>query len=823
MKPAFEIKDLVCSYDGTSKNAVLEIPNLVLPKGEVVFLLGASGSGKSTLLEALGLMNDTIVAGDVKLHLNEDTVLNYDSIWEESNSARISEIRKSALSFIFQNTNLMDNFSVYENICLSSMIQKGVHQAEALDKAKELMKNIGLPESEVPTSTLAKNLSGGQRQRVAFARALNPGPKVLFGDEPTGNLDEKNADELLKIIKSNLGKESTAVIVSHDIRLALKHADRIVCFSKQAEGKPSVIRSEDIYERSKWSHLNELEKGQFIEKIRGYYHTNLEAKLSESASKDEEEDLASNYQSLFLSKEGKALLGPAYSNLLRLVGILTITLLAIGFANGSLHYLDVKLNDPFVNWLSVNIPSSRVSEIPELTSGVNNSDVKDIFHVRNVLSYTESPLFFFDKEKKTKQFVNGRSIGVRNGVADPLLKDILSEDNIVRGNPQEGFKSDEDLSLVVTERFMSNFGYALDDKQVFLDLEVIDNRTDERSSLIVPLPVRAVVKEMPGIADVAYSEFLYKAHELKIGSPLDIRKKNDLNLLIYADSTVANEVLNALKGFLRTDRFYRKYEGEATNYVKNYDSYDIQYLINIDFFPAPEKQSTLDSLWNRLINADELKDYKELVSRTYSYHSYEGRIGNSISYDKLSINFRDLEKVRDFSAHVRSTFNNDYDIVNGTIIEADLAKVREKENFNFLSTIAYIISTLVVLFGITSVSLFVSNLLRNHLSRIQMNLGTFSAFGLSEKKTQTIYFIIILRFIIVSLLTSVLLSLGAGKFTEMLMKQLFSIEEGLHYFKLWDTFTLYSIGSVIFIGVLVSWFTIRKMLNKTPGDLIYNR
>ena len=168
-QPLFAIRNLSCSYTGKAEDTVLHIDKLDIPRGKLIFLLGASGSGKSTLLETLGMMNNTIVAGELMFnHKSGDETIHFEQLWDENDENSIARIRKQHFSFIFQETNLMENFTAYENICLSQMIQKDVTQNDAMTGAKELMQKVRLPEQQVSTQTLAVNLSGGQRQRLSL-------------------------------------------------------------------------------------------------------------------------------------------------------------------------------------------------------------------------------------------------------------------------------------------------------------------------------------------------------------------------------------------------------------------------------------------------------------------------------------------------------------------------------------------------------------------------------------------------------------------------------------------------------------------------------
>src|SRR5690349_11301826 len=133
----FSIENLVCSYDNTPESRVLSIERLQIPGGKLVFLLGSSGCGKSTLLETLGLMNNTIVSGNIFLSPNGiPDEINLSQLWRQETPAQLTEVRKKYYSFIFQNTNLMENFTAYENVCLSGMIKENVPQSKVLESAK---------------------------------------------------------------------------------------------------------------------------------------------------------------------------------------------------------------------------------------------------------------------------------------------------------------------------------------------------------------------------------------------------------------------------------------------------------------------------------------------------------------------------------------------------------------------------------------------------------------------------------------------------------------------------------------------------------------
>ncbi|MBQ2112495.1 MAG: ATP-binding cassette domain-containing protein [Bacteroidales bacterium] len=271
MDRLYEIENLRCSYDknyreGVSK-VVLEIRKLALPKGKKIFIVGESGIGKSTILEVLGLMNNTIVSGEDSRYLFYEDGEKVDllKLWADGSDDKLSSFRLKHFNFIFQSTNLMRNFTAYENVALTRMLQ-GYSREEAFAKAAVTLKELGL--EHIDENRMTQELSGGQQQRLAFARAILPDFTVLFGDEPTGNLDSDNAVRAMELLTAKLNElhDSSAVIVSHDMPLAVSFADVIIKIRKEESeikhaqdetAYKGVIDNECVFlpseDRSEWS------------------------------------------------------------------------------------------------------------------------------------------------------------------------------------------------------------------------------------------------------------------------------------------------------------------------------------------------------------------------------------------------------------------------------------------------------------------------------------------------------------------------------------------------------------------------------------------
>lgn len=172
--------------------------SIEVKEGEFVAIMGPSGCGKSTLLNILGLL-DNPTSGEY--YLNGIEVSRY-------TEAQRTKLSKGIIGFVFQSFNLIDELNVYENIELP-LLYMGVSAAERKKKVQEAMERMAIVHRE---KHFPQQLSGGQQQRVAIARAVVANPKLILADEPTGNLDSKNGQEVMNLL-SELNKEGTTIVM----------------------------------------------------------------------------------------------------------------------------------------------------------------------------------------------------------------------------------------------------------------------------------------------------------------------------------------------------------------------------------------------------------------------------------------------------------------------------------------------------------------------------------------------------------------------------------------------------------------------------------
>jgi len=208
-----------CDLRHTFKLGKIDVPvlhgiNFEIKSGEFVALCGASGSGKSTLLNLIGGLTKP-TSGKIIINGKDITTLNEN---------QLCLFRQKNLGFIFQSYNLIPSLTALENVELT-LIFAGLPPKERKEKAKVFLELVGLADR---MHHKPNELSGGQQQRVSVARALVNNPAIILADEPTGNLDSQNGQEIMNLMrKLNLEEKRTFLVVTHDLSLA-KLADRII-------------------------------------------------------------------------------------------------------------------------------------------------------------------------------------------------------------------------------------------------------------------------------------------------------------------------------------------------------------------------------------------------------------------------------------------------------------------------------------------------------------------------------------------------------------------------------------------------------------------
>lgn len=196
------------------QNHVLDKVSTEIYEGDFTVIMGSSGAGKSTLLYALSAM-DSLTAGKVYYRNQEISRLG---------ESRMADIRAKEFGFVFQQTHLVSNLTLFENVAVTGYLNKNKSIREVKDRTMELLEQMGVEKAK---NRYPSQVSGGEAQRTAIARAIINEPGIIFADEPTGALNKRNTTEVLELLSALNEKGQSILMVTHDIRAAI-HANRIL-------------------------------------------------------------------------------------------------------------------------------------------------------------------------------------------------------------------------------------------------------------------------------------------------------------------------------------------------------------------------------------------------------------------------------------------------------------------------------------------------------------------------------------------------------------------------------------------------------------------
>lgn len=539
-----------------------------------------------------------------------------------------------------------------------------------------------------------------------------------------------------------------------------------------------------------------------------------------------------DYLRLFLFREGKVVIGRKLSNVWILSLVLTATFLAMAFANGSLNYLNYKMNDPFIKWVDIENDFEE-DHFERLALALGKEENGSEYHYRSFSYGYECSRQFVGSDDMTRPYFKCRSFDISD---TELVEAILKSDNRKEGLSPADIPeiSPKSMGLFLTEKALVQLGYTVDDVPAYVDHYAYSEGADELGFHVInnrvraPLPVLGVVKRLPGNVDVMFFTNLYRQ--------LDNRGGFNMNRVEYAsslyyfvpsnvDADSFDERLKELLSSKISAPFY--IDSEAFDPKELYSYKNRISYIDEDGYPYREHlgfrrvvftgQEPVDPVICNAVNDALIREYdSQGVHRIFQYRHSNSQLPPG---KYLSIHFDDLEKIRPFAENV----------VNKCDLEIEMSQINAKENFHSVSVMAIALSFVMVVFAVICVLLFIVNLLKSYFQRIKKNIGTFKAFGISNKELNRVYMIITLVLVLLSLI----ISLSFVTLAEFIMNLLHIDKgEGFGFLSLWNCDVisffppLISVFGIILV-IVSTCITVRvvmgNLISATPGDLIYDR
>ena len=508
--------------------------------------------------------------------------------------------------------------------------------------------------------------------------------------------------------------------------------------------------------------------------------------------------LNSEFEELFFRNELKSLNSKSSNGLWKLFLITLITFLSLGVAIGSLMYLEARMDNPLINLLSIspnteNYSLSKDYTAYDLKEKIAINDIRTKYNIQELNEYGAGIMDFFHSSGESYYgYLRTLTYKDNRTLLDYLLKDknIRYKKPISDNEFIELF--DEGQGIIVTEQFVKDLGYNYPEDQRRLQIKASNNGIDYP----VFKEVLAVVKEIPSpqglTLDLICSNKLFINYEDTQGKNIETGNNHLPVVTTLSDQLLIKSVLK--KQFKDYDFEIDKQIFVIINKEENFS-----YLIKDKQGLSIDKQGILKSL-NDL---DENHSFEIL----YKWNISEYANAELPDPEYLSLIFSNWEKVREFSSYLRDKYT----------IKLNMTQVEEKENFTFISHLTEIISFILFLFGLISILIYVVSLINNHIRENRATLGTFKAFGLPNDFLNRLYSKIIFSFLALVLIPTLII----GAVLHIIMNFMFK-EDSFFYFL--HPYIL--IASILFVGITygyIRWFGINRILEKTPGDLIYKR
>lgn len=511
------------------------------------------------------------------------------------------------------------------------------------------------------------------------------------------------------------------------------------------------------------------------------------------------------YLKLLMAREGKEVLGHRYSNLWLLTIVLTAMFASIAFSHGSMLYLQDKMEDPFTNWVDIPIDGKGIN-YRTFANKLDDPKLKQRYGYSEVHNDCES---YFDMVNgKKDMYAQCRHFASFN---TDLVQKILDEDNVINGCLADSslLHNDNSLGLILSERVVQRLGYDVSNPPSYVYYKAFNPDADSlgyaiRDSLMaIPWPVLAVVRRLPNNVDMMATNYL-------AGQPMDAA-------VHPFDFSAHQAYTSKLRYFVPATLDDQAFEAAVKSTLP--DSLKASCKVLDENEPnlacwRPGKQVVLSfdnaeltsHQWIALDKQIQTKTEKEGVVRIYHY---ETGTGANMPTSYASIAFNNLDHIREFEAFAKEEHK----------VQLDMSLVASKENFSAVTVMARVLSSAMVLFSLVCIIMFLVNMLQSYFQKVKRNIGTFKAFGMNAAELIYVYTLILIMIVC----SAVVMALVATWIIQLLLPLVGIEKDGFNYLSLWNSMTYVAAIVVVVSTVATVSIVMKRMLNQTPGDLIYDR
>jgi hypothetical protein len=489
-----------------------------------------------------------------------------------------------------------------------------------------------------------------------------------------------------------------------------------------------------------------------------------------------------------------AIKGRRNSTIVYLFVILFIAFISFGFAKSIFNYQKKLSSDPYSNWINLNFHAGTRDSLRSLHEHAAEKQFRERFHLKGAYFYNKGmvPVFTGSQEGPAIHY-EARTIDPASGIVKDLLNAGL-EAKFFPDSVEDAFNF-EPNGVIISRRLQEDIGL---DKRTMSFIRIKSPEGDP-----VPVPVLAVVDELPDLADIVYTNLFY-CKTMNTG----FYDRENGYYRVFVENMDTSGILSVLDALYPLLGIKDPSTVQTTRLITGNTSV-LNWIIEIG---NQEKSLPVSAMNQKVAGMDELKGHQ---AGQYFELSEDTTCDNSAFFhDYLALEFNDLDKIGEFSRYLGEKLS----------LKLSLEVLYNKENYLYASNIALGSVLLLMVLSILSVSIYISGVIRNHLTRIKKNLGNFLAFGVENSTLIVIYIQVTSVILITALLPAFILAVVCGElFETFLLGKLLILDTEQDYFSLFNSWYAIFLLLILSVTILRTFFSVHKILKHTPGDLVYER